>query len=287
MKTINIVSAFMIVVAVLHSNAQVRGGIGELRSPREEREDFRNRRPPSGFGEQKIIYLNRLVRNETLALRQLAGIGQGYQGALIESVDVRYRGGRGMLHLLADNSVVASEQIYNGYASLRSYQALVLDQNTRTLRLQVQGATQIESITIYLSKAGGHPGHPGYPGQPGHPGYPGHPGQPGGQVLEQIVNQQFFGLNRLDLFRGMNLMPYQGHRIISVQVEAEALNYGGSLRLIANNYVQTGVQVSTNWPQMYFMQLSGPAVIGRDLRQLAIETNGQLRIHRILVQIAR
>jgi hypothetical protein len=292
MKIINFVSAILVVAAVLEAQAQVSGGIGRLPSPREELEDRWNRRPPGGgvgAQDQKIVYINRTVRNETLPLRQLAGIGQGYQGALVESVEVRYRGGRGTFHLLADNSVVASEQIYGGYAVLRSYQAIVLDQNTRSLRLQVQGSALIESILIRLNTAGGHPGHPGYP-DPGYPDYPDHPGQPGhpgGWVVEQNVYQQFVGINRLDLIRGLNLMNYQGYRIVAVTVEAEAPQGRATLQLFANQFSQSYAEVRGPWSQPYTMGIGGPAVIGHDIRQLYVETSGVVRIQRIRVQLAR
>ncbi len=157
----------------------------------------------NGRQERKVIYLNRQLFNETLSLRQLAGIGENYRGYTVESVivEVQYSDYNSEIVLLADGRQEDSSYSPQGSIQLRPRYRAVIGQDLRTLQLSIRGSASIGAITINLTQ-GDQIGRP--PGRP----------QPGRtQDVPLFVSRRMYGTGHLDLTQYIDMRRYRGYRV--------------------------------------------------------------------------
>lgn len=234
----------------------------------------------NGVSDQKTIYLGRQVVNETLGLRQLLGIGAQYDGSVVESVSIEVMGGgsySSQIDLVVNGNSVDRAYSPSGLIGLFPSQGSVLGRDISTLRLRVSGAVYINSITVHLRGGGSGGGN----GGGGHGG-----GHYRDVVLPLNIYQQVYGSARIDLGRYVNLASYQGMRILSIEVEAQA-NYGAALiDVLINGFSQGALNVSP-YQQVHIVSPRGNSIIGRGADSIVIFAQGNQLISRVTLRLAR
>lgn len=235
-------------------------------------DDFGN---GAGYGrqEQKIIYINRRVSNETLALRQLAGIGENYRGYTVESVivEVRRSGPQAEVSLLSDGREEDTAYSPQGPVQLRPRYRAVIGEDIRTLQLAVRGNAQIESITINLID-NDRIGRPDRPGR--------------GLDVPLYVSRRLYGNDRLDLTQYIDMYRYRGYRVLEIVIEATPVYNTALIDVIINGFNQgPSLQVDRyNSRQTVRPQ---NAVLGQGADSIVLYTRGDLDIRAVTLRLAR
>lgn len=228
---------------------------------------------PSYGYEVKRIYIGRTIFNETLPLRQLAGIGREFSGWEVLSVRARTRptnSGRTVAQLVSDNRVIAT-QINPGYQiDLIPQYRLVLGETGNTLQLGIGGSTFIDSIEIELRRDGG-----GY--NPPPPGY--------GQNIEINIYRSVFGNDRIDLTQYIDMFLYRGRVIEQVIVTATARYNVGFVGLLINSFNMGQAQFSGGYTQVATFRLSQHMVIGQGADSIVLQTQGDMTIEHVTIVV--
>lgn len=228
-----------------------------------------------GYGrqERKIIYLNRRVSNESLQLRQLAGIGEQYQGYEVESVEVDFRssGYNAEVILLGDRRELDSMYSPQGAVQLIPRYRTVLGEDIRTLQLEIRANAQINSITINLRERDSYQ----------------QPGRPGRTIdVPLYVHRRLYGNDRLDLGMYLDMNRYRGYRIQAIEIEANAVYNVAMMDLLINGFNQgQTLQVDrysrrqTVYPQN--------AVIGQSASSIVLSTRGDMDVRGVTLKLSR
>lgn len=241
-------------------------------------DDFGNggRFPGYGRQEQKIIYLSRTVVNETLHLRQLAGIGPNYDGYIVESVVVDLRSNDGEIALIADGRELDRSNWTNRVILYPPFRTQ-LGVDIRTLQLSVRGFADIESITVNLRESDviGRPDRPGRPGGP----------SPGMDV-PVYVSRRMYGNDRLDLNQYVDLRAYRGHRIEEIIIDATPVYNNALLDLVINGFNQgPSMQIDRYNRSVNIRPYN--AVLGLGADSIVFYTRGDLDIRGITLRLSR
>lgn len=239
-------------------------------------------RPGDDFGggrngrqEQKVIYINRHMSNETLHLRQLAGIGENYRGYTVESVivDVRRSGPRAEVSLLADGRMEETAYSPQGRVQLRPRFRAVLGEDIRTLQLEVRGNAEIGSITINLVDGDSY-GRPDRPDRPGR-----------GIEVPLSVSRRMYGNDRLDLTQYVDMYRYRGHRIEAIEIEATPVYNTALLDLVINGFNQGQTLQIDRYGSRQTIHPQN-AVLGMGADSLVLYTRGDLDIRRVTLRLS-
>jgi hypothetical protein len=240
--------------------------------------------PPPGVGErtvQKVVYMNRAVRNERFSLNDLLSPldQRELDGAELElvTIDAYEQNRRGALSLVINGLAEDRQDNVYGQTVLRPNRPVRLDRHVR-VDIEAQGRLQINSIVIQARVRGG--GHGPGPG----PG-PGHPGN--GQFQVNLPVNRAIMNERLFLLRDMNLGQYQGAAVVDVIVQARALNPQqlATIALLVNGQVIGGMNPDFA-SRPYAIRLTGARTIGRDLQTLQLDAS-QVIIENITVRLIR
>ncbi|MFN7727660.1 MAG: hypothetical protein ACK5P7_00730 [Bdellovibrio sp.] len=236
--------------------------------------------PPPVVGErtvQKVVYLNRAVRNERFSLNDLLSPmdQRELDGAELElvTIDAYEQNRRGALSLVINGWAEDLQDNVYGQTVLRPNRYLRLDRHVR-VDIEAQGRLYINSIVIQARVRGG--GHGPGPGQPGSGQF-----QVNMPVHRAISNERFF------LIRDLNLGQYHGATVVDVIVQARALNPQqlATIALLVNGQVIGGMNPDfANRP--YAIRLTGARTIGRDLQSLQLDAS-QVIIENITVRLLR
>lgn len=241
--------------------------------------------PGHGQRLEKVVHLGRYVTNDTLPLRQLAGLGREFQGYEVEAVRVATRptGYYASFELLIDGRVTASAASNGANVALRPHGPTQLGWDVQSLRLRVQGTAYIDRLVIVLSAPGGV-----YPGPgPGPRPVPPHPGGPSQVTLPIHLNLQTSGANdHIDLGRFVNLSRYPGYRVQSIQIGGQPVHNNALVDVLLNGYPVGGVVLDyrglggTVYPQR-------PVVLGYGGDQLALMVRGRAVLTTVVLQLSR
>lgn len=247
--------------------------------------------PPPGVGErviQKVIYVNRDVRNERLAIDRLLSpqdMRDVMFGELEQiTVEAYEQNRRGALMLLVNGFTEDRVDNVWGQVVLRPSRPARLDRQVR-IDLDTQGRLQLRTIVLHVrvrDNSGPGPG-PG-PG-PGSGPRPPVPGQQEYQarlpVNRAIYNERFF------LLRDLNLAQNVGSTVVDVVVRARALNPQqlATVTVLVNGQVIGGLNPAVGGGQ-YNIRLTGARTIGRDLQSLQLDAS-QVIIDDITVRLLR
>lgn len=232
--------------------------------------------PGPGYGgrqERKIVYLNRRISNETLALRQLAGIGENYRGYKVDSVvvEVRRSGPRAELSLLVDGRLEESAFSPQGYLQLRPRFGAVIGQDIRALQLEVRGHAEVGAITINLIEGNSY-------GRPERP-----------QMSTDIpvpVNRRMWGNDRLDLTQFVDLYRYRGFRIEEIVIDATPAYNNALLDVLINSFNQVPtLQIDRSRTRHIVRPMN--AVIGSGADSIVFVSRGELDIRGVTLRLQR
>lgn len=240
------------------------------------RDDFGNGGGLQGRQEQKIIYLNRSVANETLPLRQLANIGPNYDGYTVESVvvDLRSSGYGASISLMADGRVEDAAYSPQGSIALHPQFRAVLGQDIRTLQLDVRGFADIQSITVNLRDGNTY----------NRPDRPDRYGQ--GMDLPLYVNRRMYGNDRLDLTQYIDMYRYSGYRIQEIVIEATPVYNTALLDLLINGFNQ-GQTLQIDRYSSRQSIFPNNAILGQGADSIVLYTRGDLDIRNVTLRLIR
>ncbi len=227
-------------------------------------------RPDDGYGQQretKYVYIGRSVYNESLPLRQLAGLGQQYQGWSVTNVRARTTPNsstRTVVQLLADQRVVA-QQINPGYQiNLHPHHELILGNTVQRLQLFISGSTYIDTLEIEIVR-GGHDDDD-YNPNPGNPGYP-------NQTIQLNIQASLGQQGFIDLNNYINQNQYRGRQIDRIEVTARAQGNVALVDVVAGYSLGT-LQFSNGFSQTQTIFANQGSVIGQ--QQLYLSTRGYM-----------
>lgn len=241
-------------------------------------DDFGNGggRPGSGRQEQKIIYLSRSVVNETLHLRQLAGIGPNYNGYTVESVviDLRGSGYNSSLSLIADGRVEDTAYSPQGRVALHPRFRAILGQDIRTLQLDVRGLADIQSITVNLRDNSGYE-RPDRPDRPGR-----------GIDVPLYVNRRMYGNDRMDLTQYIDMYRYRGYRIQEIVIQATPVYNTALLDLLINGFNQGQTLQIDRYNSVHTIRPYN-AILGQGADSIVFYTRGDLDIQGVTLRLSR
>ena len=227
-----------------------------------------------GYGRQesKVIYLNRRVNNETLQLRQLAGIGENYRGYEVESVEAQFRssGYNTEVALLTDGRMNESVYSPQGAVLLRPRYRAVLGEDIRTLQLEIRGNAQIESVTVNLRERSYQP-----------------PTNPGRTIdVPLYVNRRLYGNDRLDLGMYLDVNRYRGYRIQAIEIEANAVYNVAMMDLLINGFNQGQTLQVDRYSRRQSVYPQN-AVIGQSASSIVLYTRGDLDVRAVTLKLTR
>lgn len=228
---------------------------------------------PGGRQDQKIIYINSRVVNEVLHLRQLAGLGEQYNGYTVESVvlDVRASGPRAELSLLTDGRLEETVYSPRGIVHLQPRFGTVLGQDIRTLQLDVRGVADIQSITINLVRGDRYD----------------RPGRPGRTVdVPLYISRHLSGNDRLDITPYIDMNRYRGYKIEVLEVDASTFFGTSYIDVVINGFFQRPTLQVTRYStrQALFPQ---NAILGRGADSIVFYSRGDLDIHGVTLRLSR
>lgn len=235
-------------------------------------DDFGN---GSGRLDQRIIYVGRRVSNETLELRQLAGIGESYRGYEVESVEVEINrsGPRAEISLLTDGRVDETSYSPQGSILLRPRYRAKIGEDIRTLQLLVRGNADIASIRISL-REGDRIGRPDRPGRPDR-----------GIDVPLHVSRRMYGNDRLDLSQYLDAQRYRGYRIQQIVIEATPAYNTALIDVLINGFNQ-GQTLQVDRYNTRQTVVPQNAVIGYGADSIVLYTRGDLDIHRVTLRLS-
>lgn len=241
--------------------------------------------PGHGYRESKVIHLNRYITNETLPLRQLAGLGGQYQGYSVESVQVQSRptGYRAHFDLLLNGRVEASAPAGGPQVMLRPRGPTQLGWDVQALRLRVQGTAFVDRIVITVvqdSRPGPGPG-PRPPVPPRPPTPPPHPGE---IVVPLQVNYPVYGNGHIELGHYVNVQAYRGYQVMSVEVQGRPSYNNVLVDFLVNGY-PAGSAALDRYSNRVMIRPHRHTVIGFD--HLALQVRGEGSIHTVLLRLRR
>jgi hypothetical protein len=259
--------------------------------------------PQPSQQEVRTVYIGRSVRNETLPLRQLAGLGNQYNGSEIISVTADTRPdspGQTVVQLVADQRVVAVQGNPGYQINLFPNTRIVLGQNARAVNLVVMGSTQIGTLRITIQRAGQYPQPPPPPynpppGQNPPPGtpYPPYPPpynpppQQGSLRLDLNVYRLTNGNDRIDLSQYVDLSQYRGYAVQSVEVTGYAQFQTSFVTLLVNSF-DMGQQLQFTYsPQTLSIYLPQRPIIGQGADSLVLYTQGNMTVQRVTLVLTR
>ncbi|WP_295902181.1 hypothetical protein [uncultured Bdellovibrio sp.] len=227
----------------------------------------------NGRQEQKIIYLNRRVSNETLALRQLAGIGENYRGYTIQSVivDVRRSGPQAEVSLLADGREEDTAYSPQGAVQLVPRYRAVIGEDVRSLQLSVRGNAEIASITINLLD-NDRVERPGRPGR--------------GIDVPLYVSRRMYGNDRLDLTQYIDMYRYRGYRIQEIVIEATPVYNTALIDLVINGFNQGQTLQVDRYNSRQTVRPQN-AVLGQGADSIVLYTRGDLDVRQVTLRLSR
>ncbi len=237
---------------------------------------------PIGVGRQdkKVIYLNRRLSNETLALRQLANIGENYNGYVVQSVVVETSRGmsNGDLSLLVNGREEDRSFSSQSVVELIPRYATVLGQQIRTLQLAVRGTVHVSSITVNLVEGGRGGGIPGRPGRPGNPG----------RSIEVPLNvaRYMMGNDRLDLSRSIDVYNLRGYRVQEILIEATPAYNTALLDVVVGGF-SAGRTLQLDHYNTRQSVIPQNAVIGQGGENIVLINRGDLNIHGVTLRLSR
>lgn len=228
---------------------------------------------PDYGSEVKRVFIGRNIFNETLPLRQLAGIGSRYDGWEVVSVRARTQTtnpGRTVAQLVSDGRVVAT-QINPGFQiDLRPQYRLILGQSAGTLQLGIGGGTFIDTIEIELRSDGG-----GYNPPP----------PPYGQNIEINIYRSVMGNDRIDLTQYVDLQRYRGRVVEQVLVTATARYNSSFIDLLINGFSMGQAHFSGGYPQIATFRMNRHLVIGQGADSLVLYTQGDMNVEHVTIVI--
>lgn len=228
-----------------------------------------------GQSEVKSIYVGRSVRNETLDLRRLSGIGTQYRGYEIVSVRGRTRPNspyQTTVQLVADNRIVDTQINPGQRINLVPNRRLVIGSTVRELGLYVNGSTFIDELVIELRRSHGVPNHPQPPQYPDHPGYE--------DRLDLYIGETVQGNDRIDVTRHIDMYQHRGRRIQKIIVEADA-QYNVALAEVIINGWSAGTLQFDNYTRSQALRLPGQPDIGGAASSIVLYTRGNMRVNRV------
>lgn len=226
--------------------------------------------------EKKVIYLNRRISNETLPLRQLAGIGENYRGYVVHSVVVETRRGLGQaeLSLLADGREEDRAYASQGIIELVPRYATVIGQDIRSLQLAVRGSVNIDSITVNLieESRGGRPGRPGRPDR--------------NMEVPLNVYRRMLGNDRLDLAPYIDTYRLRGYRITEILIDATPVYNTALLDVLVGGFGQSRTLQLDRYGarQSVFPQ---NAVLGQGGENIMLISRGDLEVRGVTLRLSR
>lgn len=247
---------------------------------------------PSYGNEIRSVNLNRIVRNERLSLRQLAGLGSAYSGSEVVAVrayaHADQSGRAANIQLVADGRIVG-QQTTAGYINIIPNQQLILGSSVRSLQLVVSGSLIIDQIQIEISRSGGGypqptppPPPPQYPPQQPYPPYPPYPPQqPSQQRVDVNVYRSMVGNDRLDIGQYVNLSQYRGYAVTQVVISGSAQYQTSFVSLLVNSFNQGQVQFNGGYSQQQSIFLNQRPVIGQGADSLVLYTQGNMTIEHV------
>lgn len=228
---------------------------------------------PDYGSEVKRVFIGRNIVNETLPLRQLAGIGSRYDGWEVVSVRARTQTtnpGRTVAQLISDGRVVAT-QINPGFQiDLRPQYRLILGQSAGTLQLGIGGGTFIDTIEIELRRDDG-----GYNPPP----------PPYGQNIEINIYRSVMGNDRIDLTQYIDLQRYRGRVVEQILVTASARYNSSFISLLINGFDMGRAQFSGGYSQIATFWMNRQLVIGQGADSLVLYTQGDMNVDHVTIVI--
>jgi hypothetical protein len=260
------------------------GGRGEGRGPgRPDPYPGRGEEPgrpdpyPEADLEQRRIPIYRLLANETLSLRQIAGIDRRFDGYVVESVVVQVRRSSlgAQMRLLLDGRPSASSNFINGEVYLTPFSRAKLGRDFFDMHLDVRGWAEVDSITINLRQGRG-PIRPA----PGNGRY-----EPALDIPISIYRRTY-GHDRIDLSPYLNLQQYRGHQISSIEIEATPVYNSGLIDVMINGFSQEPTLRFDRWNARQEIYPTS-AVIGYGAESIVLYTNGELDVKRITLRLTR
>lgn len=237
---------------------------------------------PIGVGrqERKVIYLNRRLSNETIPLRQLANIGENYNGYVVKSVVVETNRGmsNGELALLVDGREEDRSYASQGTIELIPRFATVLGQQIRSLQLAVRGTVNVSSITVNLvegSRGGGVPGRPGRPGNPG-------------RSIEVPLNvaRRLIGNDRLDLSYNIDVYNLRGYRVQEILIDATPAYNSALLDVVVGGF-SSGRTLQIDRHNTRHSVIPQNAVIGQGGENIMLINRGDVDIRGVTLRLSR
>lgn len=223
--------------------------------------------------EQKRIVLNRRVQNETLALRQLMGLDQKYRGYNVQRVvvDVIRSGPRSLMTLEINGRSEDSVAAPSGQVILKTGPMKELGTEVQSLQLAISGNVFINSITVFMKdKDRGGPVRPGRE-----------------EIVSLAVNNRLLGNAQLDLTRFIDMHRYNGARIVSVEVDANAAYNQALMDLFVNSVSIGRTQNVDRFLRTYTFQAIRNETLGRSATRLVLSTRGDIDIRAVRLIIVR
>lgn len=217
----------------------------------------------------RTIFLNRIVTNEILPLRQLAGIGSEFNGFRLESVRLDVLGGinGSTAQLVVNNQVEAGVVNPLGSIYLAPRTSREIGYDLQGLALRVNGSLNMRQIDITLR------------------GSFDRPDRPGEDLLVPVpVQRRLIGNDRLEIGDYVNLDTYRGYRLVSLEVEAESLTNNSLVDVLLNSDLLASFAVNR--------QVSRAIVPGNRIElgfgdSLVLMTRGDLLIRNVTLRLSR
>jgi hypothetical protein len=215
----------------------------------------------------KMALIMRSVRNERLALRQLAGIGREYLGSRVESVHVYLRPVRNSsarLELELNRRIEDSRFVQNDtFVELRprSWNNEINERDT--VQLEVIGEVYIDRVIVNLRTRGYN--------QPNPPHY--------GNEITVPLNLPFYypPMGRLDLTPYIDIYRYRGMVLVGVEVTASARYNAATVEVVINSFHQGTVSLSRFQTTQVVYPRQG-FVLGESLGNLMLEPRGDASV---------
>jgi hypothetical protein len=214
-----------------------------------------------------MALIMRSVRNERLALRQLAGIGREYLGSRVESVHVYLRPVRNSsarLELELNRRIEDSRFVQNDtFVELRprSWNNEINERDT--VQLEVIGEVYIDRVIVNLRTRGYN--------QPNPPHY--------GNEITVPLNLPFYypPMGRLDLTPYIDIYRYRGMVLVGVEVTASARYNAATVEVVINSFHQGTVSLSRFQTTQVVYPRQG-FVLGESLGNLMLEPRGDASV---------